>query len=106
MGTMAPRRFITPWTYCGVFGRAVTVSQPLISWTLRMSTPYSAAARRKVRYWRASLMSTDAVSVSSAWALSIPSLLRQLAAPSQRVVDLATCRHGTGLGGASQRYPG
>src|ERR1043166_2114892 len=105
MGTMAPRRLITPWTYSGVFGRAVTVSQPLISWTLRMSTPYSASARKKVRYWRASRVTVDAGSVPRTWAISIRSLLRQLATPSQCVAALSTGRHGTGPDGAGQQHP-
>src|SRR5262245_39910822 len=105
MGMMAPRRFITPWTYSGVFGRAVTVSQPLISWTLRMSTPYSASARTKVRYWRVSPVTVGAVSVPRVWAISIPILLRQRTAQSPCLVALLTCLHGTGPDGADQRYP-
>src|SRR6266850_2536219 len=55
IGTMVPRRFITPRIYSGVFGRGVTVSQPLISRTLRILTPYSASSKRNVRYCLTSL---------------------------------------------------
>src|SRR3989344_1385562 len=53
IGTMVPRRFSTPCTCGGACGMRVTWVQPRISWTLRMSRPYSSPARRKVRYWPA-----------------------------------------------------
>src|SRR5690606_39725004 len=52
IGTMTPRRLMTPLMKLGVFAIRVGFSYPRISCTLRMSMPYSSAPRRKVRYSR------------------------------------------------------
>src|SRR5579859_6385667 len=50
IGTTAPRKLITPKTCSGELGMRVTLSNPLISWTRRMSTPYSSPASINVKY--------------------------------------------------------
>src|SRR5260363_222805 len=48
MGTMMPRRLMTPRTWGGAFGIMVVSVQPLISRTTMMSMPYSSAPSVKV----------------------------------------------------------
>jgi hypothetical protein len=50
-GMTVPLRFITPLMCGGVLGIGVMVEYPLISCTLRISTPYSSWPSVKVRYW-------------------------------------------------------
>ncbi|OPZ20105.1 MAG: hypothetical protein BWZ10_00753 [candidate division BRC1 bacterium ADurb.BinA364] len=48
-GMTLPRRLITPRMKAGVRGTRVTFIMPMISWTLRISSPYSSSASLKVK---------------------------------------------------------
>src|ERR1019366_1447009 len=50
IGITLPRRLMTPRTNEGVRGTRVMGITPMISWTFRISSPYSSRARKKVRY--------------------------------------------------------